>query len=210
MKKDGRNAKWIIEWWIQQHKLQRLPVTALGASSGGYFVSELAKEMNFSSIALMISAGVFDSKGVPVGYPSTLFVHMPKDQHIKRLIAVNMAEMRKKGVHVKEVGCMELPLTPSFFSDRIPGLDQALSVMLFELFQAKGFVDDKGYLKDDGRATPWKQALIERERSLEKYELLDHIQEELNLAFAYHEMTSLPIVDILDWFESHLGSLAAK
>ncbi|WOL11110.1 hypothetical protein Cni_G19871 [Canna indica] len=204
--KDIAIVKWIIEWWIQENKLEKLPVTALGASSGGYFVSALAKEMRFSSIALMIASGVFDSMGVPVGYPPTIFVHMPKDLHINRLIKKNMEALRKKGIDVKEVRCMEFPLTPALLSERIPGLDQAFSLMLFKLFQEKGFIDEKGYLKNDGRATSWKQALKEKEPSSEKYEWLDHIQEELNLAFAYHEMTSLPIDDILHWFESHMGS----
>ena len=31
-----------------------------------------------------------------------------------------------------------------------------------------------------------------------------HIQEELNLAFAYHEMTSLQSEQIFNWFESHM------
>ncbi|XP_042401538.1 uncharacterized protein LOC121991620 [Zingiber officinale] len=204
IEKDVGIAKGILQWWIENHELQKLPVTALGASSGGYFVSALAKEVNFSSVALMISAGVFGSMGVPVGYPPTLFVHMPKDLRAKRLIEKNMASLKKKGVSVKEVRCLEFPLTRTLLTERIPGLDEAVSASVFELFQEKGFIDERGYLKNDGRATQWKQALKEKDPSMEKYEWLDHVEEELNLAFAYHEMTSLPIGDILDWFESHM------
>lgn len=204
IEKDVGIVKGILQWWIENHELQKLPVTALGASSGGYFVSDLAKEVNFSSRALMISAGVFGSMGVPVGYPPTFFVHMPKDLRVKRLIEKNMAALKKKGVSVKEVRCLEFPLTRTILTERIPGLDETVSASLFELFQEKGFIDEKGYLKNDGRATRWKQALKEKDPSMEKYEWLDHVEEELNLAFAYHEMTSLPIGDILDWFESHM------
>ncbi|KAG6502375.1 hypothetical protein ZIOFF_042267 [Zingiber officinale] len=154
-------------------------------------------------VALMISAGVFGSMGVPVGYPPTLFVHMPKDMCAKRLIEKNMASLKKKGVSVKEVRCLEFPLTRTLLTERIPGLDEAISASVLELFQEKGFIDKRGYLKSDGRATRWKQALKEKDPSMEKYEWLDHV-EELNLVFAYHEMTSLPIGDILDWFESHM------
>ncbi|XP_042405170.1 uncharacterized protein LOC121995510 [Zingiber officinale] len=197
-------AKGILQWWIENHELQKLPVTALGASSGGYFVSALAKEVNFSSVALMISVGVFSSMGVPVGYPPTLFVHMPKDLRAKRLIEKNMVALKKKGVSVNEVRCLEFPLTRTLLTKRIPSLDEAVSASVFELFQEKGFIDERGYLKSDGRATWWKQALKEKDPSMEKYKWLDHVEEELNLAFAYHEMTSLPIGDILDWFESHM------
>ncbi|KAG6498489.1 hypothetical protein ZIOFF_046403 [Zingiber officinale] len=57
IEKDVDIAKGILQWWIENHELQKLPVTALGASSGGYFVSALAKEVNFSNVALMILAG---------------------------------------------------------------------------------------------------------------------------------------------------------
>ncbi|XP_042401544.1 uncharacterized protein LOC121991627 [Zingiber officinale] len=147
----------------------------------------------------MISAGVFGSMGVLVGYPPTLFVHMPKDLRAKRLIEKNMASLKKKGVSVKEVRCLEFPLTRTLLTERIPGLDEAVSASVFELFQEKGFIDERGYLKSDGRASRWKQALKEKDPSMEKYEWLDHVEEELNLVFAYHEMTSLPIGDILDW-----------
>ncbi|XP_072961709.1 uncharacterized protein [Typha angustifolia] len=203
--KEMQNVKWIIKWWIEKNKLDKLPVMGLGASSGGYFISALAAEMQFSSIVLMIAEGVFGSMGVPVGYPPTLFVHMPKDHRRMKLIEVNMDLLRENGIRVKEVRCMEFPLTPEFLSDRVQGLDLALSIKLFELFREKGFIDEKGYMRNDGRATRWKQALKERGVILEKHEFLDHIQEELNLAYGYHEMTSLQLDDIFNWFAVHMS-----
>jgi hypothetical protein len=32
----------------------------------------------------------------------------------------------------------------------------------------------------------------------------DHIQEELNLAYGYHEMTSLQADEMFNWIEEHL------
>ncbi|KAK3014072.1 hypothetical protein RJ639_010326 [Escallonia herrerae] len=88
---------------------------------------------------------------------------------------------------------------------RIPGLDQTISAQLFHLFQDKGFIDKNGYMRNDGRALHWEEALRERKIVLPDKRLSNHIQEELNLAFAYHEMTSLQSVQIFDWFESHLS-----
>ncbi|KAL0362504.1 UNVERIFIED_CONTAM: hypothetical protein Scaly_1205600 [Sesamum calycinum] len=65
--------------------------------------------------------------------------------------------------------------------------------------EEKGFIDKNGYMRDDGRAIPWKTALEERNILLPEKSLINHIQEEMNLAFAYHEMTSLQSEQILDW-----------
>lgn len=204
-KKEKENVKWIIKWWIEKHNLEKLPVTALGASSGGYFVSALATEIKFSSSTIMIAEGLFNSMEIPEGYPPTLFVHMPKDRTRAVLIGMNMAALRQKGVPVKEIRCMEFPLTPELLSGKIPGLDQTLSLRLFKVFHEKGFIDNNGYMRNDGRVIAWKQALEKRNLLLEKHDLFNHIEEELNLAFAYHEMTSLQSDDIFDWFESHMN-----
>lgn len=195
----------IIRWWIGKHKLEKLPLVALGASSGGYFVSALATDLRFSSITLMIAEGMFNRMDIPKDYPPTLFVHMPKDEARKLRVDENMEVLRKKGIDVAEVKCMEFPLSPNFLADRIPGLDQAISVELFTLFKEKGFIDENGYMRNDGRLTRWKAALRESNILLADHSLVNHIQEELNLAFAYHEMTSLQSEQIFHWFEIHMS-----
>lgn len=195
----------IIQWWIVKRELEKLPVFALGASSGGYFVSVLAKELQFKAITIMIAEGVYSHLRVTKDYPPTLFVHMPKDDGRKRKIEKYLISMKEKGIDVAEIKCMEFPLTPEFFANRIPGLDITLSIKLFSIFQEKGFIDQNGYMRDDGRAIPWKNALEERDIHLPDKSLVNHIQEEMNLAFAYHEMTSLQSQQIFDWFESHMN-----
>ncbi|PIN00647.1 hypothetical protein CDL12_26851 [Handroanthus impetiginosus] len=195
----------MIQWWIHKQKLEKLPMFALGASSGGYFVSVLATELQFRGITLMIAEGVYSQLDITKNYPSTLFVHMPKDETRKRMIEKYLVEMRNKGIDVAEIKCMEFPLTPEFFANRIQGIDPMLSVKLFNVFQEKGFIDKNGYMRDDGRAMPWKTAIEEGDIVLPDKSLADHIQEEMNLAFAYHEMTSLQSQQILDWFQSHMN-----
>ncbi|KAL3821370.1 hypothetical protein ACJIZ3_007275 [Penstemon smallii] len=198
-------VKDIIEWWVAKQVLGKLPIFALGASSGGYFVSVLATKLRFRSIALMIAEGVYSHLDIGKDYPSTLFVHMPKDETRKRKIDKYLVSMREKGIEVAEIKCMEFPLTPEFFANRVPNLDITLSVKLFDLFKDKGFIDENGYMRDDGRAIPWKTALEERNIPLTDKSFVNHIQEEMNLAFAYHEMTSLQSQEIFDWFESHMS-----
>lgn len=197
-------VKDIIKWWIHEKKLENLPVVALGASSGGYFVSALATIMKFNSIVLMIAEGVFDRIEITKNYPATLFVHMPKDLYRQQKISEFVEVLKEKGVDVGEIECLELPISPSFLADRIPGLGRRVSSKLFKVFQEKGFVDRKGYMKKDGRSTPWKAAVRESREVVVDKNLIQHVQEELNLAFAYHEMTSLQSEQIFRWFESHL------
>ncbi|KAL4363676.1 hypothetical protein GQ457_04G001890 [Hibiscus cannabinus] len=194
----------IITWWVKRHKLGKLPLVALGASSGGHFVSAIANDLKFSSITLMIAEGIFDRMDITEDYPPALFVHMPKDALRERKITKSMGVLRNKGVEVAEIKCMELPLSPTFLSDRIPGLDQTVSARLFDLFKEKGFVDENGYMKQDGRATPWKDALRDSKINSVEKDLVHPVDEELNLAFAYHEITSLQSEEIFKWFESHM------
>ncbi|KAJ0052105.1 hypothetical protein Pint_01439 [Pistacia integerrima] len=198
-------VKDIIQWWVERHKLEKLPLVALGASSGGYFVSALATNLRFSSVTLMIAEGVFDQMDIPEDYPPTLFVHMPKDSYRQRKIGEYMEVLRNKGIDVAEVECMEFPLSRNFLADRVPGLGQAVSGKLFELFRDKGFIDENGYMRNDGRATHWKEALRESKAIVLDKNLVHHVQEELNLAFAYHEMTSLQSEQIFKWFETHMS-----
>lgn len=197
----------VIQWWIRKNGLSRVPLVAMGASSGGYFVSVLANDdtLRFSSIVIMIAEGMFDKMEIRSNYPPTLFVHMPKDSSRNQLIPRNVEKLRKKGVDAKEVKSMEFRLTPKFLADRIPGLNETTSEKLYELFHEKGFIDFNGYMIKDGRKTPWVKALKESKIPFlyGKISTL-HVQEELNLAFAYHEMTSLQSKEMFQWFESHM------
>ncbi|KAB2085411.1 hypothetical protein ES319_A05G397100v1 [Gossypium barbadense] len=153
----------------------------------------------------MIAEGLFDHMDIREDYPPTLFVHMPKDLRRQQKITEFIEVLRNKGVDVAEIECMELPLSPTFLSDRIPSLDQTISATLFNLFREKGFVNENGYMKRDGRATHWKDALQDSKPNLLEKDLVHPIEEELNLAFAYHEMTSLQSEEIFKWFESHMA-----
>ncbi|XP_031378082.1 uncharacterized protein LOC116193500 [Punica granatum] len=194
-----------IRWWTASNKLENLPLVALGASSGGHFVSALARNLRFSSIALMIAEGMFDQMDIPARYPPTLFVHMPKDTYRQHKISQYMEVLKAKGIDAAEVECTEFPLSPNIFADRIPGVDQSVSSKLFELFRKEGFIDENGYMKTDGRRTHWKKAVSKDKTLILDKQLFQHVQEELNLAFAYHEMTSLQSDHIFKWFESHIS-----
>ncbi|CAK8538764.1 unnamed protein product [Lathyrus sativus] len=198
-------VKDILEWWIGERKLEKLPLVALGASSGGYFVSLLATAKKFNSIVLMIAEGMFEEIDIEKDYPPTLFVHMPKDFYRQRKIDEYVEVLKGKGIDVGVVECMEFPLSPDTLIDRIPGMDQHLSRTLFEVFKERGLIDRNGYMKQDGRKINWRKVIQEKINLDIDERLVPHVQEELNLAFAYHEMTSVHSDRIFKWFKSHLS-----
>ncbi|KAJ8429922.1 hypothetical protein Cgig2_021757 [Carnegiea gigantea] len=174
----------IIRWWLEKNGLVQVPLVGLGASSGGLYDQ-------------------MDS--IPSGYPPTLFVHMPKDFERAIKVDSHIKILRKAGVEVEEIKCMEIPLTTNWLAERVPGLDRKMSSKLFEAFLEKGYIDPNGYMKNDGRVTPWREVLKENNIALPFMPpVRQYIQEELNLAYGYHEMTSLQSNEIFQWLDSHI------
>lgn len=210
-KADSERVKVVLESWIDRLGLVELPLLGLGASSGGYFISKFAKVMKFDAIVVMIAEGSFQNVRNS-SYPPVLFVHMVKDEMIADRIREIIPVLRKAGVQADEIQCKEANITENFFSKRIPYVDLKMSVKLGEMLERSGYLDGRRYLTRDSRSLKLKQDL---RRSEDGQELLDslswrsenwehHIREELNLAFAFHEFTSVPTRKIIAWFESHV------
>lgn len=197
----------IIDWWVKERhpELVGLPLVGIGASSGGYFVSALAARVRFSSVAIMIAEGVFAAMDdIPAGYPPALFVHMPKDAERAQMVAASIGQLKSKHVDVREIQCDAFAVSAEFLAARIPGLTRTVADGLVEVLRKKSFLDEKGFLKNDGRSTLWKKAAEEANVLPEGFPLERHVTEELNIAYAYHEFTSLKNGEIFEWFESHM------
>ncbi|PNT66220.1 uncharacterized protein LOC100824302 [Brachypodium distachyon] len=197
----------IIKWLVNEEhpELRGLPLIGIGASSGGYFVSALAARVRFSSVTIMIAEGVFAAmEEVPAGYPPALFVHMPKDSERATLVVASISKLKSKHVEVREIQCDAFAVSAEFLAARIPGLTRAVADGLVDVLRQKSFLDEKGFLKNDGRSTPWKEAAEEAEALPKQFGFDRHVTEELNLAYAYHEFTSQKDEEIFEWFESHM------
>eukprot|EP00249_Psilotum_nudum_P017400 c26302_g1_i1 orf=450-938(-) len=155
----------------------------------------------------MISEGTFTRDIVHSNYPPTLFVHMPKDKRRASRIGGAMILLQSKNVKTAEVKCYEVPVTPGFFT-KIPGVDITTSERIYRVLQKSGILDEHGFMKRDGRSTNWQVSLKNEgllpNKSAGKLKWEAHVQELLNLAYGYHEMTSLQADCIFDWFDSHL------
>ena len=209
LSKDVQAVVKIIDTWRDENKLGALPLYALGASSGGYLVSVLAHAIPFHALAIVIASGVSVAFTHPLEsgakYPPSLFVHMPKDKGTAMGVQKAVEELRHLQVSASELSCREEPITEHYFSDRIPRMSKKISEELHRAFIETGDVTSDGFLKQDGRRMSWYRH-IANWPALKNYTqlILDSemaIEEELNLAYAYHEMTSLKSSAIFDWFD---------
>jgi hypothetical protein len=120
--------------------ISNLPLVALGASSGGYFVSRLASKMHLAAVVIMIAERARSADRPP---------------RCRRPI------QERHDIEVMELQRLELPLTPTLLSERINDLDSGLS-RIWTAFKEEVFIDDNGYMREDGRSTPWKDALLKK------------------------------------------------
>lgn len=197
----------ILKGWREIHHLTSLPFHAFGASSGGYFISILAHLVEFDSLVVMISSGVsmaFKTElmsGKP--YPPSLFVHMPKDENTEAGVRHSLKLLKEKKVEAAELLCKELKVTPSFFSNRIPAFSMETSKNLYQVLNTSGMLTEENYLTTDGRSIKWYD-LLEKNNILPETllakRLKPFVDEELNLAFAYHELSSENASQIVEWF----------
>jgi hypothetical protein len=74
-------------------------------------------------------------------------------------------------------------------------------------FKEEGFIDGNGYMHETGWQINDMEGCTGEKRFLGGgvSPWANHIQEELNLAYGYHETTSLHINEMFDWIEKHLS-----
>ncbi|CAM6051138.1 unnamed protein product [Sphagnum compactum] len=221
---DADGTREVLLSWIARKGLVGLPLFGLGASSGGYFLSVFANSVDFNAIVVMIAEGRFqevaampeDGASSSSYPPPVLFVHMPRDRIRAARIVETIAMLKSVGIDVEECKCMKMQITRTFFSQRIPYIDEDLSRQIQDFLNQSGFLDNRGFLKRDGRDTGFEDAMKEKQNrnllltlSAKNDDWEHHIREELNVAYALHEFTSLPSTQIFSWFDSHM-SISAK
>lgn len=212
VKDDMEPTKVILSDWILEKGLKQLPVVGLGSSTGGYFLSVFAHQFKFHALVLMVAEGQFGEVQNRTYYPPVLFVHMPKDEARAEHIKFSLELLKMKGVEAEDERCMELPVLSDFFTQRIPGVDNDTSRRMVGVLQQSGCVDDRGFVKQDSRWFDWdfpfkKQGILAMKQD-PRFQV--QVQEELNIAFGFHEFTSLPSERIFAWFSKHINSPTTK
>jgi hypothetical protein len=201
------------------HKLSDVPLFAIGVSSGGAFVARLplfAPQVAAVAIQIMAARPASLLLEMPL-YPPSIWICMEKDLHTLAAVRHATTVLRSRGRYAEMVVAPALPITPHFFSDRIPNFPRphidastatVLSAKIHSRLRSAGMLDRDGLLLEDPRQTAWRDALRDL---LETGQLLrdtleadkSPISEELNVAFAGHEITADFMRETMQFFLTH-------
>ncbi|KAI7838591.1 hypothetical protein COHA_007662 [Chlorella ohadii] len=159
-------------------------------------------------LGVLPSAWNMDSLGA--NYPPTLFVSMPRDLKTADRIKQDMDLLKKYNVPTDMVLVYSQPLSLDFISNR----SELISPNVVAALQTIGLVDSNLIIKEDPRYTklPWRQELLQMvpELSSAANDSLvpdaSAVSEELNRAYANHEIVGDYLTACLAWFEAG-GSL---
>jgi len=193
-----------VSLFIEAQNLQGAMISAMGASSGGHFVTLLAqaRQIPLNAIALYVSPGNRRIlREVDTDWPPTVFVHMPRDTGAATIIRRNVEILQIKGVPATAVECTERPVTTQTFV-RLLAVPDEVAQHIINVLVESGVVAQDGTVMVDGRQgrRVWQRSL-EGQPALaqELYPLTREISEILNSHYAMHEMTSYHAAAVVAW-----------
>jgi hypothetical protein len=196
-----------VDKLVRRQGWAELPISALGASSGGFFVGVLPYFMRLAAInpQIMPIADELINEATVDTFPCVVFSHMPRDASTASHIAHQLLSLRARGVTALEQRAMPLQISATFFAERT-GLTESASASLVDALNRGGFLNSEGFLRQDPRQSTWRRALLETAaHALGNDTLLadqSAINEELNVAWAQHEFISDFVNATLDVFDA--------
>ena len=142
-----------------------------------------------------------------------MFIHMPEhDRRTAAAVKSKLNDLRGDAILAGELHCMPLPLDDTFFSSRINGISVANSTQLVVALRSSGYLTQEGLLRADPRRPPgsWREAL---QQSGVPQLLRDSLaadksalNEEMNRAWASHEMCATFAHEMLEFCDSPLAT----
>lgn len=225
---DGPRVRQALQTFRTEHKLNQFPLAGLGISSGGAFVQLLPQLMPIDCIIVQIMAlppRAINLKSMAVGsvsraYPPTLFITMKRDcdgpiRASTDNIEANIAALRDCDIRVSHVVAQPLPVTRTFFSDRIDGVPPEVSSCVRDALLEGALLDSAGMVREDPRTNPdkWRSVLRAADSGKLMMRLpgnrtgvadtfesdLSPIAELLNTAYCQHEITADHMDETIDW-----------
>jgi hypothetical protein len=199
--------------------LEALPLYLAGVSSGAAFALKLPMALGrpvagVISEVLGVLPSAWNMDWMGSHYPPTLFVSMPRDLTTADRIKQDMELLRKYGVPTDMILVYSQLLSLDFISNRSELVSPNVSAKVVAALQTIGLVDSNLVIKQDPRYTklPWRQQLAQMvpELSTTANDSLvadaSAVSEELNRAYANHEIVGDYLTACLAWFEAR-GSL---
>jgi hypothetical protein len=220
---DGRRIAAALATLLRREHADTLPLYALGASSGGAFVAALPRFVpHLSAICVQIMGASPDVLLSPLpsgfgSFPPSRWVHMPLDAAMSGFVAAALSGLQAAGLVAEEVRVAPQRLTPDFLAERIDGLPAEVSAAVHGALQGAGLLDKEGFLKSDprkGGGADWRAALAALPPSTLGSDSLvadvSPIAEELNVAWANHEIVADGVNDTLAFFFRHAAPRPAE
>lgn len=200
-----------IEYVRQRENLpDSLPVFATGSSSGGSLMEPMAAPVdqggvaNIKCIVPMVSVAGVTERKIP-----TLHVCMAQDSFTCDSAHQQYLSLKAAGVRAGEIAAPPRRLTVGFLSKC---LNAKLAGKVIKALSDAGYLDDKGRLAADPRASNWRKhvhAAIEEESSDTLVADKSCLSELMNVAWSFHEFTGEYTGKMLDFCEGHWeGTLA--
>jgi predicted alpha/beta-hydrolase family hydrolase len=198
--RDAGRVRAVLASVRRELAMPKAPLYVLGASSGGRFA------LMMPSLGFELKGIVAQVMGVPVRalvpqpFPPTLFVHMPRDAQTARAVGRCVRALREARVRVHEIQATPLPIDEAFFSRRIDGISEGRSAALVRALASRGLLEpDSSLLRMDPRRSRWADALAPLVGAAQLIPDQSPIAEELNVAYARHELTADHMVATLDF-----------
>jgi hypothetical protein len=186
---DGPRVVRVLEHLQREYKL---PIYALGASSGGTFVASVLARQTTSSSSLLSGyiAQIAAPHGDAVKNMPAVFITMNRDLWTDQRVSEVMEVLRADdGVPAQHIRLPPLKLERDFFASRIGEEYTDRSPAMVDALETNGLLQD-GFLTQDPRKSNWRMHLAPL--ALKNDSLVpdqSEISEVLNCAWGMHEMT---------------------
>jgi carboxypeptidase C (cathepsin A) len=208
-KKDYEPSLQAIEYIYNEllhDPIKKTKLYLLGISSGGYFISIIAKQIlrnnyNLSAVCLQISSLMMNSVQ---RIPSPLFIYMEKDINLAENIIGTQEDLSLHNIDTAKYAVKSKQINEAFLQYyNIPQADLIVQSLL-----AANYIDKTtGLLLEDPRSSRWREVVTNAVPTIKTYDSLvaddSALSEIFNLAYAYHEITDEYADGMFKWFASH-------
>jgi hypothetical protein len=197
----------------------KLPIVAIGASSGGHLAAKVAVEGLADAALVMVMSlrPPLQNRFAEHTELPLFFAPMPRDRGTYQRVQQNYQALQGSGtVVLDETSCVPLAVTPSYLVGRVPGMTQDAAKRIVQALRKAGHLQEDYMLAKDPTRSNWRDILQkidhDKYRSATTPELLwgqfllapgkSPVAKALHRAWAFHEYCSEAVLPALDYFEN--------
>ena len=160
-------------------------------------------------------------------FPPVVFSRMSRDELTGKLVDSAKTYLKGMEVPVRVTVLKPLPIHEKFFSERVRGqgrqggevspaegaaedaVNAETSAAMARALRRAELVDESGYLKEDPRASEWREVLAPMARTDSLQPDKSALSEVLNVAYALHELSADGFDEDVAWLEAKAAAAKA-